>query len=95
MFGSIAYVDVPKEKQRKLDAKAEKCILFGYSDEQKGYKCDNPRTEQAPVSREVVFDESTPWYLPLTPDLNSNPSSDDEVSAAEMPPDEPEIETCE
>ena len=58
VFGSIAYVHVPKEKRRKLDAKAEKCILVGYSDEQKGYKCYNPRTKQAHVSRDVVFDES-------------------------------------
>ena len=33
MFGSIAYVHVPKENQRKLDAKAEKYILVSYSDE--------------------------------------------------------------
>ena len=26
IFGSIAYVHVPKEKRRKLDAKAEKCL---------------------------------------------------------------------
>ena len=45
------------------------------------------------MSRDVVFDESASWYLPPTPDLNSNPSSDDEVSEAEMPLDEPEIET--
>ena len=62
VFGSIAYVHVPKEKRRKLDAKAEKCILVGYSDEQKGYKCYNPRTKQARVSRDVVFDESASWY---------------------------------
>ena len=36
VFGSIAYVHVPKEKRRKLDTKSEKCILVGYSDEQKG-----------------------------------------------------------
>ena len=42
IFGSIAYVHVSKEKRRKLDAKAEKCILVGYSDEQKGYKCYHP-----------------------------------------------------
>ena len=30
VFSSIAYVHVPKEKQRKLDAKAKKCILVGY-----------------------------------------------------------------
>ena len=84
---------VPKEKRRKLDAKAKKCILVGYSDEQKGYKCYNPRTKQARVSRDVVFDESASWYLPPTPNPDSNPSSDDEVSEAEMPTDEPEIET--
>ena len=95
VFGSIAYVHVPKEERRKLDAKAEKCILVGYSDEQKGYKCYNPRTKQARVSRDVVFDESKSWYLPPTPELHSNLSSDDEVSEAELPPDEPEIETRE
>ena len=58
VFGSIAYVHVPKEKRRKLDAKAEKCILVSYSNEQKGYKCYNPRTKQSHVSRDVVFDES-------------------------------------
>ena len=42
-----------------------------------------------------MFDESASWYLPPTPDLNSNPSSDNEVSKAKMPPDEPEIKTRE
>ena len=86
---------VPKDKRRKLDAKAEKCILVGYSDEKKGYKCYNPRTKQARVSRDVVFDESASWYLPPTPNPDSNTTSDDEVSEAEMPLDEPEIETHE
>ena len=95
MFGSIAYVHVPKEKWRKLDAKAEKCILVSYSDEQKGYKCYIPRPKQARVSRDVVFDESASWYLPTTTDLNSNPNSEDEVSEAEMPPDECEVKTLE
>ena len=93
VFGSITYVSVLKEKRRKLDAKAEKCILVGYSDEQKVYKCYNPRTKQARVSRDVVFDESASWYSPPTLDLNPNPSSDDEVSEAKMPPDERKIET--
>ena len=37
VLDSIAYVYVPKEKRRKLDAKVEKCILVGYLDKQKGY----------------------------------------------------------
>ena len=75
VFGSIAYVHVPKDKWRKLDAKSEKCILVSYSNEPKGYKCYNPQTKHAQVSRDVVFDESASWYLPfLTPD-NSIPIS--------------------
>ena len=40
-----------------------------------------------------MFDESVSSYMPPTPDLDSNLSPDDEVSEAEMPPDEPEIRT--
>ena len=87
VFGSIAYVHVSKEKRRKLDAKAENCILVEYSDEQKGYKSYNPGTTQDHLSRDVVFDESASWYLPRTLNLNSNTSFDDKVSEAEMPLD--------
>ena len=66
-------------------AYAEKCILVGYSDEQKGYKCYNPSTKQACVSRDIVFHESASWYLPPTPDLNSNPSSDSPTNASATP----------
>ena len=85
IFISIAYVDMPKEKRRKLDAKAKKCILVGYSDEQKGYKCYNPRTKEVRISRDVVFDESTLWYLPspLIPH-NSISNSEEEVSEARL-----------
>jgi hypothetical protein len=75
VFGSIAYVHIPKEKRKKLDAKAEKCILVGYSDEQKGYKCYNPQTKQACVSRDVVVDESASWYLPTALEPDSNPDA--------------------
>ena len=84
---------MPKEKWRKLDTKAENCILVGYSDEQKGYKCYNPHTKQARVSRDVVLDEFVYWYLPPAPDLSSNTSFDDEFSEAEMPLYEREIGT--
>ena len=71
---------VPDEKRRKLDPKSEKCVLVGYSYEQKGYKCYNPQTKQVRVSQDVIFDESATWYLPLTPTPNSNPITEDEVN---------------
>ena len=91
VFGSIAYVHVPNEKRRKLDPKSEKCVLVGYSYEQKGYKCYNPPTKKVRVNRDVVFNESASWYLPSTPDLNSSLSFEVEVSEAEMPPNEHKI----
>ena len=62
VFDNIAHVHVSKEKQRKLDVKAEKCILVGYLDKQNGYMCFNPWTKQVQVSRDVVFDETASWY---------------------------------
>jgi hypothetical protein len=85
VFGSIAYVHIPDEKRKKLDSKSEKCILIGYSQEQKGYKCFNPMTREVRVSRDVVFDESASWYSPTTPKTPTNyeTSSEDDGSTAE------------
>ena len=47
VFGIIACVHVPDEKQKKLNAKAEKRILVAYSNEQKGYKSYNYRLSKS------------------------------------------------
>ena len=81
-----------KDKRRKLDAKLEKCILVGYSDDHNVYKCYNPLTKQARISRDVVFDESVSWYFPSPPTpSNSILISEYEVSEADMPLDEEDI----
>ena len=59
IFGLIVYVHILNEKRQKL----EKCILLGYSLEQNGCKCFNPSTRKVQVSRDVIFDESTSWYI--------------------------------
>ena len=64
IISSIAYVHIPDEKRQKLDPMSEKCILIGYTLEKKGYKCFNPSIRMVRVSRDVVFDESAPWYKP-------------------------------
>ena len=43
VFGSIAYMHVSDEKRRNLDAKSEKCILVGYSHEQRGKNARTPK----------------------------------------------------
>ena len=80
VFDSIAYVHVPDEKRKKMDAKSEKCILVGHS------------KEQVRVSRDVVSNKSTSWYALPTPTLdNSDPLiSEDEASEADMIQEEEE-----
>ena len=45
----------PKDKRRKLDNKARKCIFVGYKGGIKGYKLWNPVTRKIVYSRDVVF----------------------------------------
>jgi hypothetical protein len=42
---------------------SEKCVVVGYSLEQKGYRCYNAITKELRVSRDVVFDELLSWYV--------------------------------
>ncbi|MCO5578521.1 hypothetical protein L7F22_032364 [Adiantum nelumboides] len=72
VFGCIAYMHVPDELRTKLDPKAEKCVFIGYSVEHKGYKCYNPITHQARVSRDVVFDEMATWYVDVKDDIGAD-----------------------
>ena len=57
IFGSDCYVHVPDASRTKWDAKSQKCIFFGYSEESKSYRLYNPTTKKIVVSRDVVFAE--------------------------------------
>ena len=57
VFGSTAYMNIPKEYKGKLDSKTSKCVLVGYGSVQKGYRLYNRETQQIVYSRNVKFDE--------------------------------------
>ena len=42
IFDSLAFMHIPDEKRQKLDPKSEKCILIGYSLEQRGTNASTP-----------------------------------------------------
>ena len=57
IFGSKAFVNVPKQHLTKLDARAKKMILVGYESNSSNYRVYDPVTKKVTVSRDVVFHE--------------------------------------
>lgn len=55
VFGSEAFVHIPKEKRRKLDKKAKKLVFVGYADGQKAYRFVNLETKGITISRDAKF----------------------------------------
>ena len=57
VFGSAAYVYIPKDERGKLDPKSKKCVLLGYGSVQKGYRVYDRLTRKVFYSRNVKFNE--------------------------------------
>ncbi|KAJ9547861.1 LOW QUALITY PROTEIN: hypothetical protein OSB04_020404 [Centaurea solstitialis] len=61
VFGCVRNVHVPDAKRSKLDAKSQRCVLLGYSEESKGYKMFEPETKAIIINIDVVFEEAEIW----------------------------------
>ena len=61
VFGCVAYAHIPKQEREKFDEKGGKNIFVDYSNESKGYRLYNPKTNKMVISRDVIFDESATW----------------------------------
>jgi hypothetical protein len=66
IFGSLAFVHVPKEGRKKLDSKTQACLFLGYDDESKTFRLFDPEKCKVVLSRDVVCDESRVGYQFLT-----------------------------
>ena len=53
----ICYVHVHSHLRNKLDSRALKCVILGYSNSQKGHKCFHPPSGKYFVSMDVQFNE--------------------------------------
>ena len=89
IFSSIALIHILDENRQKLDPKSKKCILVGYSLEQKRYKYFNPSTRKVHMSRDVdIFNES---YLALSKPIEEEVdlNSEDEIWLSSVPKESP------
>lgn len=68
IFGSEAYVNVPKQHVTKLDARAKKMILVGYESSSSNYRVFDPITKKITVSRDVTFRETIGPTVHMTSD---------------------------
>lgn len=62
VFGCVCYVFVPEQLRTKLEKKAIRCIFVGYDEQKKGWRCVDPTTKKAYISRHVVFDDASSWW---------------------------------
>lgn len=58
VFGCRAFAHVLKPKRKKLDAKARKCVMVGYSKESKAYRLLDRSNRKIIMSRDVQFIEN-------------------------------------
>lgn len=78
VFGTRAFVMVPKELRRKLDPVSEPGIFVGYSANSKAYRVLLDGTSKVVESRDVVFDETARPVTQADKQLDDASDSDDE-----------------
>ncbi|UYV81752.1 hypothetical protein LAZ67_20002198 [Cordylochernes scorpioides] len=69
IFGALAYAHIPKQKRKKFDRRAKRCILVGYSTQSKGYRLWDNDSKQVFITKHARFDENKVGLNQLKDDL--------------------------
>lgn len=88
VFGARAYVHVPKQLRRKLDAVSQRGVLVGYEPHSKAYRVMLDEDKKIIISRDViVVEEFTTTMVEASNTDNTilDPDSEDDEKEAEIP----------
>ena len=90
VFGSTAYVHVPKAKRKHLQSHTVKCIMVGYEAGTKAWLLWDPEKKTVTTSRDVIFDESphpgNPPHLPPLQTPSTSPQATPPTSGSSLMP---------
>jgi hypothetical protein len=70
LFGCVCYVLFAPCERTTLTTQSIEYVFLGYSAEHKGYHCWDPIARRMRTSRDVIFDESCPFYPRYTTDAS-------------------------
>jgi hypothetical protein len=69
VFGRIVFAKVPNKLRRKLREKAFRGIMVGYPPDAPEYRICNPATRRITTNVHVVFQKTSPVFLPPLPSI--------------------------
>ena len=95
IFGSDAYLHVPKKHRTKLDPKSQKLTLVGYDQKGRAYRLWNPITKRICIGVDVIINETLGFHTtnmsnpiqPSSDDTNIHISSSHHTSVISVPTD--------